>query len=479
MSGRKLIQHGVLVTAADTFEADILIENGKITQIGMGMVADDRTEIVDASGCYVIPGGIDPHTHLDMPFGGTVTADDFATGTAAAAFGGTTTILDFCLTQKGKPLTESLKEWHAKAKGKAAIDYGFHLMIGEMNDKVLEELPQVIEEEGVSSFKVFMAYKNQFQADDGILYQTLQKAKEYGALVMVHAENGDVIDLLVRQALAEGRTEPIHHALTRPSILEGEATGRAARLAALADSQLYVVHVTCAEAVEQIARMRDMGYRIWGETCPQYLTLDQSIMDQPDFEGAKYVWSPPLREASHQEVLWNALKSGQLHTIGSDHCSFNFKGQKDLGKNDFSKIPNGGPVIEDRLSILYSEGVAKGRISLNQWVDLCSTRASKLFGMFPQKGTLAVGTDADIVIFDPSISREISASTHHMNVDYSAFEGMQVQGCPVTVLCRGEYVIKDRQFAGSAGSGQYVKRAKYDAGAPMPGRQAVTTVTGG
>lgn len=479
MSGRKLIQHGVLVTAADTFEADILIENGKITQIGMGMVADDRTEIVDASGCYVIPGGIDPHTHLDMPFGGTVTADDFATGTAAAAFGGTTTILDFCLTQKGKPLTESLKEWHAKAKGKAAIDYGFHLMIGEMNDQVLEELPQVIEEEGVSSFKVFMAYKNQFQADDGILYQTLQKAKEYGALVMVHAENGDVIDLLVRQALAEGRTEPIHHALTRPSILEGEATGRAARLAALADSQLYVVHVTCAEAVEQIARMRDMGYRIWGETCPQYLTLDQSIMDQPDFEGAKYVWSPPLREASHQEVLWNALKSGQLQTIGSDHCSFNFKGQKDLGKNDFSKIPNGGPVIEDRLSILYSEGVAKGRISLNQWVDLCSTRASKLFGMFPQKGTLAVGTDADIVIFDPSISREISASTHHMNVDYSAFEGMQVEGCPVTVLCRGEYVIKDRQFAGVAGSGQYVKRAKYDAGAPMPGRQAVTTVTGG
>lgn len=479
MSGRKLIQHGVLVTAADTFEADILIENGKITQIGMGMMADDRTEIVDASGCYVIPGGIDPHTHLDMPFGGTVTADDFATGTAAAAFGGTTTILDFCLTQKGKPLTESLKEWHAKAKGKAAIDYGFHLMIGEMNDQVLEELPQVIEEEGVSSFKVFMAYKNQFQADDGILYQTLQKAKEYGALVMVHAENGDVIDLLVRQALAEGRTEPIHHALTRPSILEGEATGRAARLAALTDSQLYVVHVTCAEAVEQIARMRDMGYRIWGETCPQYLTLDQSIMDQPDFEGAKYVWSPPLREASHQEVLWNALKSGQLQTIGSDHCSFNFKGQKDLGKNDFSKIPNGGPVIEDRLSILYSEGVAKGRISLNQWVDLCSTRASKLFGMFPQKGTLAVGTDADIVIFDPSISREISASTHHMNVDYSAFEGMQVQGCPVTVLCRGEYVIKDRQFAGAAGSGQYVKRAKYDAGAPMPGRQAVTTVTGG
>jgi len=293
MSTRKLIRNGVLVTASDTFEADILIEKGKITQIGIGLIPDERMEVVDAAGCYVIPGGIDPHTHLDMPFGGTVTADDFATGTTAAAFGGTTTIIDFCLTQKGRPLIESLQEWHAKAEGKAAIDYGFHLMIGEMNDQVLEELPQIIEEEGVSSFKVFMAYKNQFQADDGILFQTLQKAKEYGALVMVHAENGDVIDLLVRQALAEGRTEPIHHALTRPSMLEGEATGRAARLAALADSQLYVVHVTCAEAVEQIARMREMGYRIWGETCPQYLTLDQSIMDQPDrMKSFSMVYAP-------------------------------------------------------------------------------------------------------------------------------------------------------------------------------------------
>ncbi|MGO4539975.1 dihydropyrimidinase [Paenibacillus sp. 2TAB19] len=460
----KWIKGGTIVTAADTYRADLLIKNGIIAKIGLDLSAEAATEsaeAVDASGKLVFPGGVDPHTHLDMPFGGTVTADDFATGTRAAAFGGTTTVIDFCLTAKGKPLADSIAAWHRKAAGKAAIDYGFHLMIGEINDEVLAELPAVVKEEGITSLKVFMAYKNVFQADDGTLFRTLLAAKELGAMVMVHAENGDVIDFLIRQALEAGQTDPIYHARTRPSVIEGEATGRAANLAALAGARLYVVHVTCEEAVRQIAEARSRGVDVWGETCPQYLTLDESYLAQPGFEGAKYVWSPPLRESRHQEVLWNALKSGQLQTIGSDHCSFNYDGQKDLGLGDFSKIPNGGPVIEDRFSILYSEGVAKGRITLNEFVEMVSTRNAKLFGLFPQKGTIAVGSDADVVIFDPLVERSLSVQTHHMNVDYNPFEGMQVTGVPVSVLSKGEYVIRDRQFVGELGSGRYLKRSPY------------------
>ncbi|MCP1158420.1 MULTISPECIES: dihydropyrimidinase [Bacillus] len=457
---KKIIKNGTIVTASDTFQADILIEEGKIALIGRDL-QDTGAEIINAAGLYVFPGGIDPHTHLDMPFGGTVTKDDFESGTIAAAFGGTTTIIDFCLTSKGRPLQESIDEWHQKSKDKAAIDYSFHLMIGEINDKVLAELPKVIDSEGITSFKVFMAYKNVFQADDETLFKTLVAARDLGALVMVHAENGDVIDYLTKKALEEGHTEPIYHALTRPPELEGEATGRAAELTGLAGSQLYVVHVSCAEAAEKIAAARSRGIDVWGETCPQYLVLDQTSLEKPEFEGAKYVWSPPLREKWNQDTLWNALKSGQLQTIGSDQCSFDFKGQKDLGREDFTKIPNGGPTIEDRFSILFSEGAAKGRITLNQFVDITSTRAAKLFGLYPQKGTIAVGSDADIVLFDPEKERTISAGTHHLAVDYSAFEGLSVKGEPVTVLVRGEYVIKDRQFTGKAGSGQYLKRAKY------------------
>lgn len=456
----KLIKNGIIVTAADTYKADVLIKEGIIAKIGIDLESE-ADEIIDATGKYVFPGGIDPHTHLDMPFGGTVTADDFETGTKAAAFGGTTTIVDFCLTTKGKPLKESIAAWHQKAGRKAVIDYGFHLMISEINDAVLAELPSIIKEEGITSLKVFMAYKNVFQADDGTLFRTMLAAKEHGAMVMVHAENGDVIDFLIHKALEAGNTEPIYHALTRPSIMEGEATGRAAKLAELAGARLYVVHVTCAEAVQQIAEARNQGVDVWGETCPQYLVLDQSQLEKPDFEGAKYVWSPPLREAHHQEVLWNALKSGQLQTLGSDHCSFNFDGQKDLGRGDFSKIPNGGPVIEDRFSLFYSEGVHQGRITLNQFVDIVSTRSAKLFGLFPQKGTIAVGSDADIVIFDPLAERTLSAETHHMNVDYNPFEGLKVTGLPVSVLSRGEFVIQDCQFVGSLGAGRYVKRAPY------------------
>lgn len=458
---KKLIKNGTVVTASDTYVADILLENGKVSSIGtsLSMVG---AEVIDATGCYVFPGGIDPHTHLDMPFGGTVTKDDFETGTRAAAFGGTTTIIDFCLTQKGEPLKKSIQTWHDKSKDKSVIDYGFHLMIGEINENVLKELPQVIDEEGITSFKVFMAYKNVFQADDATLFRTLVTAKELGALVMVHAENGDVIDYLTKQAIAEGKTEPIYHALTRPPEVEGEATGRAAQLTDLANSQLYVVHVSCANAVEKIAEARNKGLNVWGETCPQYLVLDRSYLEKPNFEGAKYVWSPPLREKWHQDILWNALKNGQLQTFGSDQCSFDFKGQKELGRDDFTKIPNGGPMIEDRVSILFSEGVRKGRISLNQFVDIMSTRSAKLFGLYPKKGTIAVGSDADIVIFDPNVERVISADTHHMAVDYNAFEGMKVFGEPVSVLSRGEFVIRNKQFVGKAGAGEYLKRAKFN-----------------
>lgn len=457
---RKIIKNGTIVTAADTYYGDILIDDGIIVMIGVDLEADGA-ELVDASGCYVFPGGVDPHTHLDMPFGGTVTRDDFESGTIAAAFGGTTTIIDFCLTSKGAPLAQAVETWHAKSDTRAVIDYGFHLMVSEVTDEVLKELPQIIEEEGITSLKVFMAYKNVLQADDGTLFKTLLMAKEQGALVMVHAENGDVIDYLVSKALEEGNTEPIYHALTRPPVLEGEATGRAANLTELADSQLYVVHVTCAEAVKKIADARDKGLRVFGETCPQYLMLDQSYLEKPNFEGAKYVWSPPLREKWNQDVLWDSLRNGQLQTVGSDQCSFDFKGQKDLGISDFSKIPNGGPMIEDRFSILYSEGVHKGKLSLNKFVDIISTASAKLFGLFPRKGTIAVGSDADIVIFDPTIERTISAATHHMKVDYNAFEGMQVTGEPISVLSRGEFVIRDRELVGKPGYGQYLHRGRF------------------
>ncbi|GED13021.1 dihydropyrimidinase [Aneurinibacillus migulanus] len=456
----KIIKGGTVVTGSDIYEADILIEGEKIVSIA-DTIEKAEAEIIDAKGCYVFPGGIDPHTHLDMPFGGTVTADDFETGTRAAAFGGTTTIVDFCLTQKGKPLKEAVDMWHKKADGKAMIDYSFHLMISEMNDNVLNELPAIVQEQGITSLKLFMAYKNVFQVDDGTLFQTLTKAKELGALVQVHAENGDVIDLLVQKALQQGNTSPYYHAVTRPPEVEAEATGRAIAMAALADAPIYVVHVSCASAANKIKEARAQGLKVWGETCQQYLVLDVTDLQKSDFEGAKYVWSPPLREKWNQEELWAALRNGSLQTVGSDQCSFNFEGQKDLGKDDFTKIPNGGPLIEDRFSILYSEGVHKGRIGLNTFVNAVSTNAAKLFGLFPKKGTIAVGSDADIVVFNPNIERTLSASTHHMNVDYNPFEGMKVTGEPVVVLSRGEVLVKGKQFHGRKGRGQYISRQQF------------------
>ena len=454
---KKVIKGGKVATATDVFEADLLIEDGVITQIAKKIDVADA-EVIDASGKYVMPGGIDPHTHLDMPFNNTVTDDDWESGTIAAAFGGTTTILDFCLSAGETKLADAVAKWHTKAQGKAVIDYGFHLMITDFTPETEKELPTILKQEGITSMKVFMAYAREFQSSDRTLFKAFKIGKETGTVVMVHCENGSVIDELVDEALANGNTEPIYHALTRPEAVEGEATKRAIELANIAGAKLYVVHVTCKEAVDEIIRAREKGYDVLGETCPPYLTLDISKLAQPGFEGAKYVWSPPLRPAYHQEVLWNALKAKQLQTIGSDQCSFSFKGKKELGLNDFSKIPNGGPFIEDRFGILYSEGVAKGRININEFVDMISTSAAKTFGLFPKKGTIAIGSDADIVLFDPDVKRVISAQTHHMNVDYNPYEGWEVTGEVQSVLVRGQYVVKDKKFVGTLGSGQYIKR---------------------
>lgn len=454
---KKLIKNGTIVTATEKYEADVLIDGEVIVEIGQNLDVSDA-EIIDAAGQYVFPGGIDPHTHLDMPFNNTVTDDDWETGTIAAAFGGTTTILDFCLTAGEKKLSDAVAKWHAKAKDKAVIDYGFHLMIGDLTEETRAELPEVLASEGISSIKIFLAYAKEFQATDRTLYEAFKVAKEHDAIVMVHCENGSIIDELVEEAKAAGHTEPIYHALTRPAVLEGEATKRAIEIAHLVGSTLYVVHVTCEEAVNEIIAARNKGYDVYGETCPPYLVLDESALANPDFEGAKYVWSPPLRPQYHQDVLWNALKSKQLQTIGSDQCSFNFYGKKQLGKDDFSKIPNGGPFIEDRFSVLYSEGVEKGRITIHEFVDMIATQSAKIFGLFPKKGTIAVGSDADIVLFDPKKKRTISAETHHMNVDYNAFEGLEVTGTPISVLSRGAFVIKDETFVGACGNGRYIKR---------------------
>ena len=454
---KKIITGGTIATATDVFKADILIEDEIIVQIAT-KIEDPDAEMIDATGKYIFPGGIDPHTHLDMPFNNTVTDDDWESGTIAAAFGGTTTILDFCLTAGESKLSNAITKWNEKANGKSAIDYGYHMMITDLNEETEKELPLLLEKEGITSIKVFMAYAKEFQATDRTLYKAFKIGKETGAVVMVHCENGSVIDELVEEARLAGNTAPIYHALTRPPELEGEATKRAIELAHVAGAKLYVVHVTCKEAVDEIIKAREKGYNVYGETCPPYLLLDQTALEKPNFEGAKYVWSPPLRPKSHQKVLWNALKAKQLQTIGSDQCSFSFNGKKQLGLHDFSKIPNGGPFIEDRFNVLYSEGVAKGRISVNDFVDMISTSAAKIFGLYPQKGTIAVGSDADIVLFDPTAKRTISAETHHMAVDYNAFEGLEVIGEPITVLVRGEYVIKDKEFVGSLDHGKYIKR---------------------
>src|SRR5882724_4053288 len=417
-----IIKNGTVVTATDTYIADVAIANGKVSAIGANLPADNASKIIDASNKLVLPGGIDVHTHLDMPFGGTTSADDFETGTRAAAFGGTTTLIDFAIQYKGQSLRTAFDTWMSKASQKAVCDYAFHCIITELGDTQLKEMNALVRE-GVTSFKLFMAYPGVFMLDDASIFKALQTTAKNGGLVCMHAENGSAIDVIVQQALAEGKKAPKYHALTRPTTAEAEATSRAIALAEMAGAPLYIVHLSCNDALEKIREARDRGLPVYAETCPQYLYLSLENMDAPGFEGAKYVFTPPLREKWNQEKLWQGPTKDTLQVVSTDHCPFCFKEQKELGKDDFTKIPNGGPGIEHRMSLIYSGGVAQGRFSANRFVQLVSTAPAKLFGLYPRKGTIAVGSDADLVIFDPNRKHTISAKTHHMRVDYSMFEG--------------------------------------------------------
>lgn len=456
-----LIKDGHVVTAVDDYVADILIEGETVAGIGTGLdVTADR--VIDASGKYILPGAIDPHTHMEMPFGGTVSCDDFTSGTVSAAFGGTTSLIDFCLQAVGQSIPDALATWHEKIdRCPPVIDVGFHMAITDLHDGGRLEDVAAVPDEGVTSYKLFMAYKGTIMVEDETLFKTMQVAAKTGALVMVHAENGDAIDVLVKQALAEGKSEPRWHAATRPAILEGEATNRAIKLAHLAGCPLYVVHVTCEEAVEPIAAARAAGWRTWGETCTQYLFIDEHHLEEPDFGGAKYVFSPPARPAYHQQRLWQALQTGVLSVVSTDHCPFRMSDQKQLGRDDFSKIPNGAPGIENRLHMLHHFGVRTGKLTMNQLVDICCTQPARLFGLFPRKGTIAVGSDADIVVWDSDKPLTLSARTHHTNADYNLFEGIEVVGAPEAVLVRGQVVVDHDELVASPGWGKFLRRARF------------------
>src|SRR3954470_8445451 len=455
-----IIRNGTVVTATDSYVADVAVIDGKIAAIGKDLPAENASRILDASGKLLLPGGIDVHTHLDMPFGGTTSADDFQTGTIAAAFGGTTTLIDFAIQYKGQTLRQAFDAWMQKAQSKAVTDYAFHCIITDLGSAQLEEMGQLIRE-GVTSFKLFMAYPGVFMLDDATIFRAMRQAAKHSGLICMHAENGGAIDVIVQQALAEGKRAPKYHALTRPTTAEAEATGRAIALAEMAGAPVYIVHLSCNDALEKVREARDRGLATYAETCPQYLYLSLEDMERmPDFEGAKVVFTPPLREKWHQEKLWQGLKADHLSVVSTDHCPFCIK-EKEMGKGDFTKIPNGGPGVEHRMSLIYSGGVATGRFSVNRFVEICSTTPAKIFGIYPRKGTIAVGGDADIVVFDPKRKHTISVKTHHMRVDYSMFEGITVTGMPDVVLSRGRVVVEGDNFSGKPGAGEFLKRAQY------------------
>ena len=456
---RTLIKNGTVVTASDTTKTDVLIDGEKIAAIGSGL-ATSADQVIDAENRYVMPGAIDVHTHMELPFGGTFASDDFATGTAAAAWGGTTTIVDFAVQSYGQTLRQGLDQWHKKAQAKAHIDYGFHMIVREINDSILKEMDTLVNE-GIPSFKLFMAYPGVFMLDDAAIFKAMSRTAENGGLIMMHAENGGAIDVLVKRYLAEGKGDPINHGLTRPASMEGEATSRAIALSRLAEVAVYIVHLSSKEALDAVREARDDGAPTFAETCPQYLYLSLDDLGRPGFEGAKYVCSPPLRPPSHHDELWKGLLQDDLQLVATDHCPFHFKGQKEMGRGDFSKIPNGLPGVEDRFSLIFHGGVNSGRITLNRFVELVATAPAKMFGLFPRKGTIAPGSDADLVIFNPRVERTLSAKTHHMNVDYSCYEGMTVKGLPEVVMQRGNVLVRDGKFQGVKGAGQFLRRSPF------------------
>src|SRR5437588_2610708 len=456
---RTLIENGTVVTASDTFAADVVIEDDRIAALGkdLGRVYAQIDRRIDARGKYVIPGGIDVHTHLDMPFGGAFSADDFESGTIAAAHGGTTCLVDFAIQpQGGGALMKGLADWHGKAEGKAAVDYGFHMIVRDVNKSSLAEMDQLVKHEGVTSFKLFTAYPGVFYVDDAQIFRALRKAGDNGALICMPAENGPVMDVLIEEAKARGETAPVWHALTRPPRLEGEASHRVLALAEVAKVPLYIVHLSAAEALEQVRMARDRGVKAYAETCPQYLFLDHRNYEEPGFAGSKYVMSPPLRMPGNEQHLWRGLQLDDLQCVSTDHCPFCMK-EKELGKGDFSKIPNGAPGVETRLYLTF-EGVRKGLISLNRWVQLNSAAPARIFGLFGKKGTLAPGADADVVVWDPDKRHTLSAKTHHMKVDYNPYEGREVVGAPTVVLSRGKPVVENGNFIGRKGEGRFLKR---------------------
>lgn len=455
-----VLSGGTIVTAADQYQADVRIEGERIVAIGNEIKRPDD-QVMNVDGCFLFPGGIDPHTHFDLPVGEITTADDFESGTKAAIMGGTTTIIDFATQFKGETLRTGLQNWQAKASGKCYADYGFHMAITDWNKSVAKEMTAMVHNEGIPSFKLYMAYKNILQVDDGAILQALQTAKDCGALICLHCENGDIVAQRIEEAHQKGDLTPAAHPLTRPPEVEQEATARAIALAELAGAPVYIVHLTSKGALQAVADAKFKGAEVYAETCPQYLLLDESVYAGDGFSGAKYVISPPLRSEEHQEPLWAGLHSGILDTVATDHCAFNFEGQKDLGRTDFSKIPNGAPGVETRMGLLYSYGVMTGKLNLNEFVALTSTNAAKLFGLFPRKGTITPGSDADLVVWDPRTESVITADALHQKVDYTPFEGYKQLGKAIHVFLRGQHVVRDGQLNVKKPEGVYVSRKPF------------------